>query len=272
MPRWSIFETSELVAKVHGDGHRSRIDASLYAMSQRQRYARFHYQEVMRLLAEFRDSYLKDEVLLTVTHGQDEEGRAAFAEFMMQSGAHVIACVLSIHSMADVTAFAAYWALGYQGAPNIRREKDVTAASMQPVLAANPEHKGVADALASLMNNAEFKHVAALSNHSKHRGLIRPLLNEDWTGARERPHELRFAGFAYDDVPYLETEITSILGPAYELASATVVNVGNEINSLLSKSGLRVRPNPSFKRTRSGRSLQAFIAFSTLRALPARAA
>ena len=35
---------------------------------------------------------------------------------------------------------------------------------------------------------------------------------------------------------------------------------------------LRARPNPSFKRTRSGRPLQAFISFSALRALPPRAA
>ena len=34
----------------------------------------------------------------------------------------------------------------------------------------------------------------------------------------------------------------------------------------------RVRPNPSFEPTRSGRPLQAFISFSALRALPPRAA
>ena len=35
---------------------------------------------------------------------------------------------------------------------------------------------------------------------------------------------------------------------------------------------LRVRPNPSIERTRSGSALQAFISFSALRTLPARAA
>ena len=34
----------------------------------------------------------------------------------------------------------------------------------------------------------------------------------------------------------------------------------------------RMRPNPSFEPTRSGRPLQAFISFSALRALPPRAA
>lgn len=217
MTRWSIAETKELVTKIHGDEHCSRIAPSLYAMSQRQLYSRFHYQEVMRLLAEFQDTYLKDDILLSVTHGQDEGSRAAFEEFMMRTGAHVLACVLSIHSMADVTAFAAYWALGYQGTPKLRREKDVTAATMLPLLVANPKHKGVGDALCRLIDSPEFRHVAALSNHSKHRGLIKPLLNEDWTGTRERPHELRFEAFTYNDVPYITTEITRVLGPAYVL-------------------------------------------------------
>ncbi len=198
MPPWSIAETKLLVTNLHGGEHLSRIEPSLHAMSERQRYARFHFQEVGRLLSGFQEAYLKKDILLSLSHGQEEEPRAAFDEFMMKVGAHVVACVLSIHSMADVTAFAAYLALNYRSNGKIRREKDVTAAVMQPVLAANPQHKVVADALARLMSNPEFIHISALSNHSKHRGLIKPLLNEDWTGTREKAHEVRFASFSYE--------------------------------------------------------------------------
>jgi hypothetical protein len=236
MPPWSIAETKLLVTNLHGGEHLSRIEPSLHAMSQRQRYARFHFQEVGRLLADFQEAYLKTDILLSVTHGQEEEPRAAFDEFMMKAGAHVVACVLSIHSIADVTAFAVYLALDYQSNTSIRREKDVTAAVMRPLLAANPQHQVLADALARLMSNPEFMHISALSNHSKHRGLIKPLLNEDWTGTRETAHEVRFANFSYDQTTYPEAEIASVLAPAYEAASTAVVTVGNEINVLLSTS------------------------------------
>ena len=52
--------------------------------------------------------------------------------------------------------------------------------------------------------------------------------------------------------------------PAGSIASAGQRKVGFH--------GLRVRPNPSIERTRTGIALQALISFWALRALPARAA
>lgn len=236
MPPWSISDTKELVASLHGQDRLASIAPSLYAMSQRQCYARFHYQEVERLLTDFRNAYLKQDILLSVIHGTDEDARAAFERFMMKAGANVIACVLSIHSMADVIAFAVYLALGYQSVPKLRKEKAVSAATLLPQLAVDPNHKVIYDALAQFTSTPSFKHVEALSNHSKHRGLIKPLLNEDWTGVRERPYELRFASFIYDGFPFPEAEITSVIGPAYQAASTAVVVVGSEMNLLLSRS------------------------------------
>ena len=50
---------------------------------------------------------------------------------------------------------------------------------------------------------------------------------------------------------------------------ASAATFGQEKGELRS---LRVRPNPFIERTRSGSALQAFISFSALRTLPARAA
>ena len=77
-------------------------------MSQRQSYARYHYQEAMRLLDDFRAERLKGDGLLYAIHGPDEESRNAFDLFLMQAGAHTLACVLSVHSMLDVIAYAIY--------------------------------------------------------------------------------------------------------------------------------------------------------------------
>ena len=52
--------------------------------------------------------------------------------------------------------------------------------------------------------------------------------------------------------------------PAGSIASAGQEMVGFR--------GLRVRPNPSIERTRTGRPLQALILFWALRALPVQAA
>lgn len=235
MTRWSIAETKAQVARVHGETHLARIASSLYAMAERQRYARFHFQEVQRLVTIFQEQFLQDNILFAISHGPNEDEREAFDGLMLQTGAHALACVLSIHAIADVTAFAVYWALGYDRLGMGLRERAVSASSIQPLLRSSASHIPIANVLETLTSEPAYQHVVALANHSKHRGLVRPLLNEDWTGTREHRHELRFASFSYDGVQYPEGELSAILAPAYELASSTVVEVGNSINALLAE-------------------------------------
>jgi hypothetical protein len=236
MPPWSIADTRNLVAQLHGEERLSRLAPSLYAMSQRQSYARYHYQEAMRLLNDFKGSHLNDHDLLHVLHGPEESSRAAFERFLMQAGAHVLACVLSVDSMADVIAYAIYVALKYENQPGLRKSRAVSASSIEPLLRKTAAHAILADSLSQLTASNHFQHVAALANTSKHRGLIRSSLNEDWTGERERPYELRFASFEYEGKQYPNGEVSEVIGPAYEQASAVTVKVGNDLNRILTQS------------------------------------
>jgi hypothetical protein len=202
-------------------------------MAQRQLYARYHFQEVRRLLTTFQSLYLADKPLMVVTHGQDDLARDAFQMLMLETGAHALAAVLSIHAIADVTAFAVYQALGFGLRQGALRDRDISASKIQPELRKTPGHEAIADILNTLLNDSSFKHVSALANHSKHQGLIKPMLIEDWTGEREQRHELRFAAFQHDERTFPERGLTSLLEPAYNLASRTVVDVGNQINAIL---------------------------------------
>jgi hypothetical protein len=74
--------------------------------------------------------------------------------------------------------------------------------------------------------------VAALSNMAKHRGIVRPSLNEDWTGTRKERHEIRFSAFEYSGKLFNETNISNVLSPAFERASRSTVDTGAEINRL----------------------------------------
>ncbi len=233
MSTWSIADTRSRVSDRFGESQLERVSQSLYAMAQRQLYARYHFQEVRRLLTSFQNLYLADKPLIVVAHGQDEIAKDAFQTLMLETGAHALACVLSIHAIADVTSFAVYQALGFGLRPGALRNRDISASRIQPELRRTLGHEAIADLLKTLLSDSSYKHVSALANHSKHQGLIKPILNEDWTGEREQRHELRFAAFEHDGNSFPERELTSLLEPTYNLASRTVVDVGNNINAIL---------------------------------------
>lgn len=202
-------------------------------MAERQDFARYHYQEVLRLLDDFQKRHLADRPLFVVSHGTDEEARGDFELLMTQISAHALACVLSIHAVADVTAFAAYHALGYGLQPDPLRERDISANSVQARLLATPDHAGIATLIGELCIDANYKHVAALANKSKHQALVRPVLNEDWTGNREQRHEIRFSAFKIGENEYPEVALATLLMPAYNLASRITIDVGNALNTHL---------------------------------------
>lgn len=233
MSTWSITDTRSRVVDRFGDSQLELISTSLYAMAQRQLYAGYHFQEVQRLLISFQNLYLADKPLIVVAHGQDEIASNAFETLMLETGAHALACVLSIHAIADITSFAVYHALGFGFRPGALHNRNISAVTIQPELCKTLGHKVIADILYALLSDSSYKHVSALANHSKHQGLIKPILNEDWTGKREQRHELRFAAFKHNGKPFPERELTSLLEPTYNLVSRTTVDVGNHINAIL---------------------------------------
>lgn len=235
MSTWSIIDTRNHVASCFGESQLERVSPSLDAMAQRQLYARYHFQEVRRLLASFQSLYLADTPLMIVTHGQDEKAQDAFQALMLETGAHALASVLSIHAIADVTSFAVYQALGFGLRPGALRNRDISASKIQSELRRMPGHEAIADILNALLSDSSFKHVSALANHSKHQGLIKPMLSEDWTGEREQRHELGFAAFEHEGNSFPKRELTSLLEPAYILASRTVVDVDNQMNAILER-------------------------------------
>lgn len=233
MSGWPIAETRTLIASLFGQEHLKLVKPSLDALALRQDYARFHYLEVGRFLDDFQNRHLSTKSLLVVIDDKDQAVRGEFELLMIQIGAHALACVMCIHALADLMAYATYHALGYSLQPSALRERDIKIGNVCQRLKETPEHNRISDLLVGLVADANFKHVAALANKSKHQALVKQLLNEDLTGTRKIRHEVRFSAFKYGNKSYPEVELSSLLEPAYNLTSRTVVEVGNEMSAVL---------------------------------------
>ena len=239
MSTWSIVMTKDRItarfatASIDGQPLGDYIAPSLQSMAERQNYSLYHYQEAHRLLKEFQDKHLKAAPLMVVSHGQDAAKRSEFEMLMIQLGAQLLACVLSIHAIADVTAFAAYHSLGYGLRPDAIPNHKLSAANVRDRLMSDPNHVPIATLIDTLLKDKNYQHVVALANRSKHQALVRPKISEDWSGERADRHQIRFAAFVKDGRRFEEVAVTTVLAPAHELASRTVVDVGNALLSAL---------------------------------------
>jgi hypothetical protein len=239
MSTWSIDMTKDRIAahfataSIEGQSLRDYIAPSLRSMAERQNYSLYHFQEAHRLLKEFQERHLKATPLMVVSHGKDPAKRDEFEVLMIQLGAHLVACVLSIHAIADVTAFAAYHSLGYGLRSDAIPNHKLSASNIRDRLMSDPSHVPIATLIDTLLQDKNYQHVVALANRSKHQALVRPMISEDWSGQRADRHEIRFAAFVKDGRQFEEVAVTTVLAPAHELASRTVVDVGNALLTAL---------------------------------------
>jgi hypothetical protein len=230
---WHLSETRALIWRHFGRDQLALARPCLKSVVDRQHFARYHYQEASALLASFAEAHLSDKPLLYAVFGPEAEASSAFETLMVKLGAHTIACVQSVHSIPDILAHVFYYSLGLNF-KNPMPERAISAVSVSKLLTPQPQFAELGHALQSLTANGQAPHLAALANHSKHRSIVQPLLNEDATGGRVERHELRFASFAYGSVTYPEVPLRELLEPEYERSSRITITSGEKLNHVLS--------------------------------------
>lgn len=233
MKRWSIAETRDLVEARFGRAHRDQVTPSLNSLADRLSHAQYHYEEIERLLNHFSELHLCTKPLIAVIYDEDESGRVDFELLMIAVAAHATACVLSLHAISDIAANATYHALGYSLRENAMPERDISAASVQRSFKDVPGHAPIAEVFSRMQSDPSYNIISALANKSKHQSIVKPLLNEDWTGSRPQRHEFRFSAFKYAGREIPEKTFNSVLEPAFELSNRTVIEIGNFLNEIL---------------------------------------
>lgn len=229
---WDIGKTLDLVEARFGRSQRMLANASIQSTSQRLRYAHFHYHQLVDELDAYRKE-LGDRLVIDAAFGQNKDVQQAYYAFMERVGAHAVASVQSIHAVADLLAASVFMSLNLSAKSKAVAEHDITFRLTLDRLATDSKNSTIESMLRGLMADAGFKHVNALSNKAKHSSIVQPVLNEDFTGLRDKRLEVQFQEFERRGVRYPQGSIADVLGPAYNLASKTVVDVGKEMIKVL---------------------------------------
>lgn len=234
MTAWNIEEAKNLVKASYGKMQAELAYQSLSSTIDRQEYARFHYHNAKNLFDAYVGKLHSPMSFLKVSTGGGGEGEYdEFNQCIWEIGAHVTACVQSLHAMADIFAHAIYYALGYNLKPSPLSERDINLNAVKRKLEQTAKHNNLAHELASLASGDDFAYLGALANHSKHRSLIRPGLWVNLTGKKLEPYTLEFQEFTFDNTSYPRRSILPFLQSEFDRQSLRIIESGNALNSVL---------------------------------------
>jgi len=233
MASWSLKDTYVLVRKAFGAEQERLAKASTRSVIDRQNFARYHFSEALRLQRFFERKYLGKNLLIDIYGQNSERSRVAYEVFMVKAGAHATAAIQSVHAIPDILAHAVYYSAVPQVNPPALPELDVAVNTVARLLARNPELASLARMLRQSQAGEAWRHLAAVTNTSKHRSVIRATLSEDWTGTRKNFRELHVSAFERKGQRYPAVSLQALLEPEYNRLSKLVVEIGHAITAHL---------------------------------------
>lgn len=232
-PPWNLDETRSHVLRCFGAEQLELLEPSLASLHDRQFFAGYHYHEFRRLLHEGVDSKLPELHILQIMLPASSEALVSIATLRKHVAANVLACVQSLHALADTLAYAVAYACGLNLGPAAIAERRISLGAVATALNNRAGFGNVASILLNVKSHPDFEYLAALVNHSKHRSIVEPRLHVDATAKEHTPYALRFRGFNYDGRLFERRDVESLLEPLYSWLSYRIVDCGNELNLTL---------------------------------------
>ena len=163
MSSWDLQEARSLSRQRFGQEQFNLATHSLGSTVDRREYARFHYHEAKDII-DTRLGTLQQEqrLFLVMLGGGTDDEQNEYENSRVQLGAHVVACVQSLHAIADTFAHAIYFSLAYNLHADALDEHKVTANSVKKKL--HPAHVRLAGGLGELISHPNAKYLRALAN------------------------------------------------------------------------------------------------------------
>lgn len=235
-PQWDIRLTKKLVTTLFGKGQWEKAEPSVRSMTDRPEFCRYYYHETLDMLDEYIKSNLNGRNLISVFKDYDE-----FSYLMLKIRANIVAFIQSLHAVTDTCAHMLYYSLALDMRPKVLKERDITASKVLGFLErecqiAHPEYNNLLRLFREITTGDSYQYLAALTNTSKHRCIVRPQLNQDATGKREDEWILFLESFWYEGKLFEKTNAREFMQREHDRIQPLTVDIGVELNKILEKS------------------------------------
>lgn len=227
-------DTYKLVRRVFSREQEMLTRESARSVLDRKEFASYHYSEILRLSKTFERKHLAETRSILELHVQGAEKKEqAFQVYMVKAGAHSLAAVQCLHAIPDIFAHAVYFASGQNLQPHALADKDISLPGVVGCLKKDKKFAALSSPLTAIQSGKGWSHLAAVSNMSKHRSVVRASYNEDWTGKRTKVRELQITAFERHEKSYPAISLQELLEPEYKRLMNAVISIIQELNHRL---------------------------------------
>nr|WP_324257912.1 hypothetical protein [Cellvibrio fontiphilus] len=233
---WDLTVLIENAEKLHGKEQKNLVIESSNSIIERQDYARFHYHEAVNIFNgyfENRKSLRESMDLVFRTNAPDYE---AFDFIKKKTQAHIFGFMQSLHSVSDILSHVIYYSLGLNFSHQSKINIDyLTIHKLPKVLEEENTYHHLSSLIRELIENSEYKYLADVVNHSKHRSIIEPFFNVNLKKSEGEHHEIKFRGFNFKGATHMPRLVFEFMEPEFDRQSQLIIIIGNEINKIVTE-------------------------------------
>lgn len=242
---WNHKELQENIENLFGKKQQELLSPCLKTIDTKKFNATYHYEEVERLINEELKKIASDNAkLLEISYNEDSEEFKNAKLVLKKAGAHIIACLQSLHSLADVLAHAIYFALNMNNDPKTKiKARKVSFSSLLQRLDLVVGAGQIKIKFDYLRTDGEFSYLSDIVNCSKHRNLIRTNFWINLDQNKEYSAEcLEFHRFEFNGDTHAQRRIVEFIKNEYSRIDALAIEIGIEINKFVKNKLMLNRP------------------------------
>ncbi len=232
---WNLKELKNDIETLFGKEQLELLSPCLETIADKNFYVHYHYNEIERLInEELKEIESENNKLINLIDDTGEEHKKVLLE-IRKACAHIIACLQSLHSIADVLAHVIYFALNMDNDTGTKLDSTKIYASsvsgkLNLISGANPI-KTVFD---SLIKDDGFRYLSAIVNCSNHKNLINTnfWINSD-PDKEYSAKSLEFYAFKFKRKNYAQKRVIEFIKNEYSRIDSLVIEIGIEINNFV---------------------------------------
>lgn len=234
-PIWDVELTGKLVTSAYGAAQWKKAHPSARSMAERPMFCHYHYHEALDMMNGYIESKLEEIGLLGIYEDYNE-----FSYLMQKIRANIVAFVQSLHAVADTCSHMLYYSLALDLLPTPLRERDICAKDVlklldRQCLTGNADYDKLRSLFREVTTGNDYKYLCALANTMKHRSIVRPELNEDFTATRDERWILFLESFSYAGESFGKINAREFMQKEHDRIQFLTVNIGVELNEVLKR-------------------------------------
>ena len=228
----NLEQLREDVVRLYGAKQWGLLSPCLYSIIDRKFYARFHFQEGMRLLKKFLNNKDDQNILIMLILNADREQYEEFYLRCKQAKAHVVACMQSMHALSDTLGHAVYFATGQNLDAKIRlKSREITLKNVyKALMKLDPTATEIEGLTRQLIEHSDYQYLADVVNHSKHRRIIEIPFSVSISESANLPYGLQLEVFEHDGKVYQREWVEPFLEREYNRQADLVIQVCEAMN------------------------------------------